>query len=385
MNTIFKRLRAQFLTQTAERVAPLDLEIILLTHILPDRPEFLSAIRRIAPIKSVIAVPYSTHHETLSKLRTEFEVITPDLATLRRSDYLIGLVRAARGTAPTAIMEIGGYFAPVLQDLRTEFAQDFLGVVEDTEIGHRRYQEAQPLPCPVVSVARSTLKAAEDSLVGPSCVYSIERLIREAGFPLAPCTSLVLGYGRVGRGVAAASRSRGWRTVVYDVDPTRRLLALSEGFAVPQRSSALANAHLILGATGSRAISRHDYRCIKRGAILASCSSQDIEFDVAYLKTSCRVEPVVDGIRAYHRGDSVLYLLGEGRPVNFLHGAVIGPILTLVQAEILLALRQLWNVRALPGMHEVPPGEQLQLVSEWMTTFCDQDSGSYRLCEKQDE
>lgn len=63
-------------------------------------------------------------------------------------------------------MEIGGYFAPVLQDLRTEFAQDFLGVVEDTEIGHRRYQEAQPLPCPVVSVARSTLKAAEDSLVG---------------------------------------------------------------------------------------------------------------------------------------------------------------------------------------------------------------------------
>jgi hypothetical protein len=107
MNTIFKRLRAQFLTQTAERVAPLDLEIILLTHILPDRPEFLSAIRRIAPIKSVIAVPYSTHHETLSKLRTEFEVITPDLATLRRSDYLIGLVR--RGARDSADRNYGNW------------------------------------------------------------------------------------------------------------------------------------------------------------------------------------------------------------------------------------------------------------------------------------
>ena len=69
--------------------------------------------------------------------------------------------------------------------------------------------------------------------------------------------------------------------------------------------------------------------------------------------------------------------------MNFLHGAVIGPVLTLVQAELLLALGQLWKLRAVPGIHGVPLDDVMQLADEWIDTFCDQDSGSYWACEQQ--
>src|SRR5262249_54446418 len=157
-------------------------------------------------------------------------------------------------STPLAILEIGGYFSGLVNVFKERFGDAFLGVIEDTERGHRQYLKVSSLDCPVISVARSPLKRPEDSLVGPSCIYSAESILRGSGFSLGPIVALVIGYGRVGSGLAAVLRGRGCRTLVYDVDPLRRVQALADGFATPSRSKALGSADAIFGATGTCSI-----------------------------------------------------------------------------------------------------------------------------------
>ncbi len=48
------------------------------------------------------------------------------------------------------------------------------------------------------------LKETEDFLVGSSCLFSTGRLLREAGFLIDGKQALILGFGKVGRGLAHA-------------------------------------------------------------------------------------------------------------------------------------------------------------------------------------
>ena len=73
-----------------------------------------------------------------------------------------------------------------------------IGVVEDTENGHKRYEQIAFPPCPVLSVARSPLKEPEDFLVGHAIVFSAEALIRQSGVVMVNKRALVIGYGKIG-------------------------------------------------------------------------------------------------------------------------------------------------------------------------------------------
>ena len=75
-------------------------------------------------------------------------------------DSIIGL-----DSTPVAVMEIGGYFAPIGNQLKSKYGRYFLGSIEDTENGHRRYEQVSPRNFPVISVARSRLKRFEDRLM----------------------------------------------------------------------------------------------------------------------------------------------------------------------------------------------------------------------------
>jgi adenosylhomocysteinase len=376
--SLFAHHRGEFLRKVAGSISPLNTRIIVLTHFLPDRPDFLDAIRLISPIERVIAIPYSTDQQTLKLLRTSYAVETPDLVQLRSEEYLVSLVTSLGPGAPVAVIEIGGYFAPVLQTLKSLLGESFLGAVEDTELGHRRYIEFQPLPCPVVSVARSKLKRGEDSLAGLSCVYSVESIFRAAGLPLVPCIALVLGYGRIGTGVAAALRERGCHTMVYDIDPIQRTIALGDGFPIPDRRHALQSAQAIFGATGTPSIRGEDFDLLRNGVVLASCSSKDVEFDLVHLREYYSIIRIHQGLENYTLGARTLSLCAGGYPVNFMQGAVIGPLLSLVQAEIMVALARLWECKDTPGLHEVTLDRQTSLASDWLQDFCDINSGGYR-------
>lgn len=375
MDEILKATRRRFLNRIADGVSGFQGKLILLTHLLPDRPELLEAFSKIAPIELTIAIPYSTHRETFENLQKRYKILTPTLTQLSDTEFLTKHVVRAVGDEPVVIVEIGGYFASALSRLQRLLEGRLIGVVEDTEHGHRRY-EALNLPCPVVSVARSTLKEAEDLVVGPSCIFSTEKLLRSVGYLLEAKSTLVLGFGHVGKGIARSLTGRRIAVAVYDINPVKRAIALSSGYSVPNRAVAIRNAEVIFGATGCQSLAAKDFGQLRRGVVLVSCSSKDVEFDVESLKTYHDQKIILDGIDQYTNEDSCIYLLAQGCPVNFIDGAVMGPVLTLVQAECLVAIGHLLKNRQEHEILEVPCSERMALAEAWMEVFLDSEAGS---------
>jgi adenosylhomocysteinase len=219
---------------------------------------------------------------------------------------------------------------------------------------------------------------AESALVGPACLFSIDRILRALGFANELKTAVVLGYGRVGKSVAEACRSRGLLVYVFDQEPERCVQALADGFLIPDRRIALARADVVLAATGERSWHEEDTQIMRDGAFLVSCSSKDVEFDFAGIRERYPVKELGTGVHTAIIHGKPLHFIYEGRPVNFSDGANLGPLLTLLQAEMIAACGDLLRRRFSPGVQGPNRDTRRLVIKEWFDHYLDRDLGWYR-------
>jgi adenosylhomocysteinase len=376
VNSLFLK-RESFFQKITTLIPKFEGKFIIVTHLLNDRPEFLEAINHIGKIALVIAIPYSIHLPTLAVLQKKFLVITPSLDEMRDTNFLMNHVcKVIKNKERFIILEIGGYFASAVESLRSKFKNRFLGVVESTESGHREYEKLSSLPCKVISVCRGSLKKTEYSLVGNSCVFSAEKIIREAGLLLQGKKTLVIGFGKVGQGLARSLFRSNCYVSVYDKDPICRVLAYSEGFQIPEREEAIREAQIIFGATGNKALNKQDVSSLKNGCILISTSSKDIEFDMNFIKAHYHADKSMENITLYSNEKQIFYVFTEGLPINFLDGAVMGPVLALVQSEIIFAIKILLDLEHSKEnkIFEAKESDRQLLASLWLQFFNQQQS-----------
>jgi adenosylhomocysteinase len=352
---------------------------LVVTHLLGDRPYFLEALDRVAPIARVLAKPKSIDRSAFRRAADRFPIGIADrkkLATEVGIDDLLSV--AALGDEPTLAIDIGGYFAPCLRHLAKTI--DLCGAVEDTENGQQKYeaQMGSGFPCSVVSVARSPLKDAEDYLVGHSVVFSTEALMRSRGDVLQGRSACVIGYGKIGRSIAQLLRNHGLQIAVHDIDPVPLTEAHAHGFAVySDLAAALAGAGIIVGATGNLALTRESFSEVEPGAYVVSVTSSDDELDLAPLKQSYERNRIGIDIVRYRRLDErrskahFFFVLNNGEAVNFLHGAVVGPAIQLVQAEIVMAAARLLDgtSRDARAIGEVSADDRATIARIWLKHF----------------
>lgn len=369
--------RKRFLNNVAQQVGAQDVKCVVLTHLLPDRPEFLEALDRVAKVKLVVGIEYSVDIRAKNEITANFNVKVPPFGDLFSADRLLEMLRYYVDESRFVILEIGGYFAPHLDTLQSTFGERLLGLIEDTEGGHRRYESVPAIPYPVVSVARSPMKEAEDALVGPSCLFSAERILRDQGILMSGREVAVLGYGKVGRGTAQALRARGSVVAVYDTNISRAATALAEGFRIPSREIALKSASMIFGCTGLTSVSREDFGILRSGCFLVSCSSKCVEFDIGALASEYVLTKVAPNLGRYDRESRRLFLMHGGAPVNFVDKAVVGPVLSMVQAEMLYAIRELGEDRNV-GIKSVREEYRDALGKLWLAEFIDPRTGCYK-------
>lgn len=296
---------------------------------------------------------------------------------LNDADYLTDLVANQTTDKDIILIEVGGYFAKCVNNLRTKRV---IGVIEDTEAGYRAYASSSHLRVPVISVARSPLKNAEDTLIGPAAVFSIEKSLRAIDKPIEGLHATVLGFGKIGRGAALALRAKHCVVSVFDTNPVLRVRALAKGYQVPERKRALETADLIIGASGHQSVIEDDLSALKSGVILASCSSKQVEFDIASIKRRLPVHArISDHIACYASDRSRLLLLKDGTPVNFSDGSIIGPIISIVHAEIILSIGELIELHADEniGIHENKASVKHLAAEMWLSKFVDERSGRY--------
>jgi adenosylhomocysteinase len=354
-----------------------DARSLVITHMLPERPSFVRAMDRVAGVAAVLPKPKSAHRDAIRTVGLSYPVDPLTREQFADPDTALAYLEQRAAGQPLVLLDVGGYFAGVLPKLCDRFSGRILGVVEDTENGHRRYLDLGKLPCPVYSVARSPLKQPEDNLVGQSIVFSTEALMRGRGEILPGREACVIGFGKLGSSIARTLHAKGVRVTVYDADPVRATQALAQGFHVAtSRPAALARAGMVMCATGNLALRHNDFTGLANGAYLASVTSSEDELELDTLSRVYEQTPVAEHVTRYHTVGHYFYVLAGGNAVNFLHGASVGAFIFLVQAEILAAAARLAGGDIESGYHEMPDADRRRIAKIWLAHF--NHSGAHR-------
>jgi adenosylhomocysteinase len=174
------------------------------------------------------------------------------------------------------------------------------------------------LEYPIVAVNDADTKHLFDNRYGTG-QSTLDGIVRATNILLAGSRFVVCGYGWVGRGVALRARGAGARVIVTEVDPTRALEAVMEGFEVMPMAEAARIGQIFVTVTGNKGILRREhFQAMPDGAIVCNSGHFNVEIDIPALKSLSRtqrsVKPFVDEYAM--RDGRRVFLLGEGRLIN---------------------------------------------------------------------
>jgi hypothetical protein len=139
------------------------------------------------------------------------------------------------------ILDDGGDLTNLVHAKYPELLEGINGLSEETTTGvHNLHKmlEKGLLKIPAINVNDSVTKSKFDNLYG--CRESLlDGIKRATDVMIAGKTSVVAGYGDVGKGCAQALRAFGSRVLITEIDPINALQAAMEGALPPRLPPAL--------------------------------------------------------------------------------------------------------------------------------------------------
>ena len=219
------------------------------------------------------------------------------------------------------ILDDGGDLTNMVLDRYPELVSGIKGLSEETTTGvHRLYERMKDgtLTLPAINVNDSVTKSKFDNKYG--CKESaVDAVRRSTDIMLAGKRVVVAGYGDVGKGTVASFQGAGAIVTVTEIDPICALQASMDGYEVKKLETIIANADIIVTATGNKNIvTEHSFRAMKDKAIVCNIGHFDNEIDMAWLNdnyghTKDEIKPQVD---LYNVDGNDIIVLAEGRLVN---------------------------------------------------------------------
>jgi adenosylhomocysteinase len=185
---------------------------------------------------------------------------------------------------------------------------------------------------------------------------------------------VVCGYGWCGRGVTMRAHGMGAHVIVTEVNPTRAIEALMDGFRVSSLEEAARQADLIITVTGNyHVVDRRHFGQLKDGVILANSGHFNDEINLDALAEGATVRTVRDFVQEYRYADGKrVYVLAEGRLVNISaaegHPAAVMDMSFANQALSVEHLKQHAATMA-PGVYLVPSEIDQQVASTKLRTM----------------
>ncbi len=264
--------------------------------------------------------PLSTQDDVAAALISEYSIPTYAMKGEDEQTYYRH-INAALDHKPNMTMDDGCDLVSTLHTSRTELLPDIIGGMEETTTGVIRLRSMEKdgvLRFPVLAVNDSDTKHLFDNRYGTG-QSTIDAIIRTTNILLAGRTVVVLGYGWCGRGVASRARGMGANVIVTEVDPTRALEAVMDGYRVMPGMEAAAVGDIFITVTGDvNVIDRPHMERMKNGALIANSGHFNDEINIPELeKLAIKKRRVRDFVDEYTYADGrQVHLLAEGRLVN---------------------------------------------------------------------
>jgi len=264
--------------------------------------------------------PLSTQDDVAAALVSEYAVPTFAIKGEDKETYYRH-INAVLDHKPNMTMDDGCDLVSTIHTARTELISAIIGGMEETTTGVIRLRSMERdgvLKFPVLAVNESDTKHMFDNRYGTGQSV-IDAILRATNILLAGRTIVVSGYGWCGRGLASRAHGMGGNIIITEVDPTRALEALMDGYRVMPAVEAAALGDIFITVTGNvNVIDRQHLERMKDGAIIANAGHFNDEINIPELEklatTRRRVRDFVDEY-TYADGRHI-HLLAEGRLVN---------------------------------------------------------------------
>jgi adenosylhomocysteinase len=314
---VLQSIRKQFI-----KAQPLkDIRVAACLHVTTETANLMVTLRDGgANIVLCASNPLSTQDDVASSLIRDYNI--PVFAIKgENNDVYYSHIMAALDHRPNITMDDGADLVTILHTKRKELLEHVIGGTEETTTGVIRLRamaKDKVLRYPIVAVNDALTKHLFDNRYGTG-QSTLDGIIRATNILLAGMTVVVAGYGWCGRGVAMRARGMGANVIVTEIDPTKAIEAVMDGFRVMSMTEATVIGDLFITLTGNKSvIARDHFEKLKNGAIICNSGHFNVEIDLETLgKMASSRRQTREFVEEFALRDGRrIYVLGEGRLIN---------------------------------------------------------------------
>src|ERR1700752_4647001 len=264
--------------------------------------------------------PLSTQDDVAASLARDFNIQTYAIKGEDNESYYSHIL-AAIDHKPHLTMDDGCDLVHLLHTKRQDALEGVIGGTEETTTGVIRLRAMAKdgvLKYPIIAVNDADTKPLFDNRYGTG-QSTIDGIIRATNFLLAGSKFVVAGYGWCGRGLASRARGAGAEVIVTEVDPTKALEAVMDGFRVMSMPEAAKLGDVFCTVTGNKSVlTKEHFGLMKDGAIVSNSGHFNVEIDIPALEAmSSSKRTTRTFVEEYSLKDGrKINLLGEGRLIN---------------------------------------------------------------------
>jgi len=237
------------------------------------------------------------------------------------NDTYYSHITAALDHKPHITMDDGADLVSCVLTKRLDVADDIIGGTEETTTGVIRLRAMAKegvLRYPIIAVNDAATKHLFDNRYGTG-QSTVDGVVRATNILLAGSKFVVAGYGWCGRGLAMRARGMGAEVIITEIEPTRALEAVMDGFRVMSMVEAAKLGDVFVTVTGDKnVLAREHFELMKDGAIVANSGHFNVEIDIPALeRMSSSKRTTRPFVEEYSLKDGrKINLLGEGRLIN---------------------------------------------------------------------
>ncbi len=313
---VLQSIRKQFITEQPLKGA----RIAACLHVTTETANLAITLRDGgADVVLCASNPLSTQDETAAALVAEYGIKTYAVKGEDNDSYY-SHIKAAVDHMPHYTMDDGADVVNILHTTRKDALASVLGGTEETTTGVIRLRAMAKdgvLAYPIIAVNDAMTKHLFDNRYGTG-QSTMDGIMRATNVLIAGLNVVVGGYGWCGRGVASRARGLGANVIVTEVDPTRALEAVMDGFRVMPMNNAAEIGDIFVTVTGDKhVIAKEHFERMKDGAIVANSGHFNVEIDLEALNAMATSHREArEFVEEYHVSGRKIYVLADGRLVN---------------------------------------------------------------------
>jgi adenosylhomocysteinase len=297
------------------------LRVAACLHVTTETANLMIALRDGgADIALCASNPLSTQDDVAASLARDFQISTFAIKGEDNDSYYSHIL-AAIDHKPHLTMDDGCDLVSILHTKRKDALEGVLAGTEETTTGVIRLRAMAKdgvLRYPVIAVNDALTKHMFDNRYGTG-QSTLDGVIRSTNLLVAGSKFVVAGYGWCGRGLASRARGMGAGVIVTEIDPTRAIEAVMDGYRVMSMEEAAKIGDVFVTVTGNKSVLRREhFEQMKNGAIVANSGHFNVEIDIPALEELAASKRTPrEFVEEYILPDGRhIHLLGEGRLIN---------------------------------------------------------------------